>query len=63
MSENFKLGEVVLNVQDLAKMTSFYSDVIGLVKLNETEGSAAFGAKKRRRSITCFRRTEKWEDA
>jgi catechol 2,3-dioxygenase len=46
MSENFKLGEVVLNVQDLAKMTSFYSDVIGLVKLNETERSAAFGAKK-----------------
>ncbi|WP_088810526.1 MULTISPECIES: VOC family protein [Listeria] len=45
MSDEFKLGAVVLKVADLAKMAAFYAEVIGLVKQAESEEKVLFGAK------------------
>ncbi len=46
MSDTFKLGAVVLKVANLAKMESFYSTILGLVKQAETESKVLFGAEK-----------------
>lgn len=44
LSENIKMGKVVLNVQNMDNMKKFYSAILGMPILSESEEEVAFGA-------------------